>query len=117
LDQANRQNCLAQIRVHVAGTLNNRSKICPNTFRLVVDTFNKAQSLIDYFDLFKPQTVKLFVGYIRYKRIYNLWLTYPRNLNKILPAIYKANQLNKKLIKRYSPNHMKTKVRFEKQAE
>jgi hypothetical protein len=117
LDQANRLNCLKLIQSCIGGTLLDRSKYAPNTFRLIVDTFNKTPALINYFDLFKPQTTKLFVGYIRYKRIYNLWLNHPGKLDEIKPQINKTIEMNKKLLKRYSPINIKEKIKFEKHAE
>mgnify|MGYP001807160673 CR=1 FL=1 len=79
----------------MGGTLINRTRHTPATFRLIVDTFNKAPTLIEYFDQFKPQTTKLFV---RYKHIYNIWLSNAPKLNEILPEINKTIYLNKKKV-------------------
>lgn len=122
LDQTDRKDCLTLIQSFIGGTLIDRTKHAAGTFRLMVDTFQKVPTLIEYFDQFKPQTIKLFVHYIRYKRIYNLYMSFcakheKQALNSILPQIQKTIYLNKKLIKRYSPIDIKEKIQFEKEAK
>ena len=81
------------------GTISKKTKDS-DAWRFQVDTFNKLVTIFTYFDKYQPKTTKLFVRYIRCKRVFNYYMndTWKTKLIEIRHLIL----LNKKLnIKNY----------------
>lgn len=101
LDQANAFNCLKIIQSYIGGRMSKKNKggqKIEKYDRLMVDTFNKAEPLIDYFRTFPPLTTTLMVRFIRYKRVYD-WHQNKEWTFKI-PEIRHLIYLNKRLTKK-----------------
>ena len=101
LDQANAHECLKTIQAHIGGTISKKMKNgekIDKYDRLMVDTYNKAKPLIEYFNAFPPLTTILMVRFMRYKQVYH-WHQNKEWKSKI-PEINHLICLNKRLTKK-----------------
>ena len=101
IDQSFEKDFLLTLKESLnTGTISQKTKDS-DAWRLQVDAFNKLGLIFTYFDCYQPKTTKLFVRYIRCKRVFNYYMnnTWRTKLKEIRHLIV----LNKKLNLRNYP--------------
>jgi hypothetical protein len=98
LDQADALDSLILIQSQIGGTISKkRNKKFKNYDRLMIDTFDKANTIISYFNTFPPLTTSLVIRFIRYQRVFH-WYQKKQWKSRI-SEINHLIQLNKRLLK------------------
>lgn len=109
LDQAYAKRDLNSIKKVIGGTISKKYKDNNFYHRQMIDTFNHAPKIINYFDTFGPLTPSLALRYKRYKQVYSQykggdWLS---NVALIESIIQKNKELTKTTVYKQGDNFIR----------